>query len=110
MGRQSPSHRSAEIDRSRPHRVAMIAFPGVELLDVVGPLEAFASADGLAVRGSTYALTVVAAEIGPLQASSGLTIHATADFAATASADTVLVAGGAGVEAAAKNPAFSAAL
>jgi len=88
----------------------MIAFAGAELLDVVGPLEAFASADALAVRGGTYTVTIVAKVAGPLSASSGLAIQATADFGALAEADTVLVAGGAGVEAAAQEPALRATL
>lgn len=94
----------------RPHRVAMIAFAGAELLDVVGPLEAFASADALAARSATYAVTIVAHEAGALPTASGLVIQATADFTATDGADTVLVAGGVGIEAAAQDPALLAAL
>jgi transcriptional regulator GlxA family with amidase domain len=110
MAKKPPLRRPVAPAASRPHRVAMIAFPGAELLDVVGPLEAFASADALAVCGSTYAVTIVAKQAGPLPASSGLAIHATADFAATEAADTILVAGGAGVEAAARDPALRGAL
>jgi transcriptional regulator GlxA family with amidase domain len=110
MAKKPPLLCPAAASTPHPHRVAMIAFPGVELLDVVGPLEAFASADALAARGGTYTVTIVAKEAGPLPASSGLAIHATADFAATETADTVLVAGGAGVESAAQDPALRAAL
>jgi transcriptional regulator GlxA family with amidase domain len=111
MAKKPPLHRPVTTtSAARAHHVVMIAFPGAELLDVVGPLEAFASADALAARGSTYAVTVVAKQAGPVPASSGLTIHATADFGATEAADTILVAGGAGVEAAAQDPALRGAL
>lgn len=110
MAKKPPAPSPVATGAARPHCVAMIAFPGAELLDVIGPLEAFASADALAVRGGTYAVTIVAKEAGPVRASSGLTIHATADLSATAAADTILVAGGAGVEAAAQDPAMHAAL
>ncbi len=88
----------------------MIAFPGVELLDVVGPLEAFASADALAVHGGTYSVTIVAEKAGLLAASSGLQIQATADFRTAAAADTLLIAGGAGVLAAAEDHSLRATL
>ena len=110
MAKKPAPHRPTAPAAQRLHRVAMIAFPGAELLDVIGPLEAFASADALAVRGSTYAVTIVAKQPGAVPASSGLTIHATADFSATVEADTVLVAGGAGAEAAADDPALRVAL
>jgi transcriptional regulator GlxA family with amidase domain len=110
MARKQNPHRTPEAQDPRPHRVVMIAFPGVELLDVVGPLETFASADALATPGNTYTVTVAAREAGPLASASGLTIDATATFAAAADADTVLVAGGGGVEAAAQEPALIAAL
>jgi transcriptional regulator GlxA family with amidase domain len=110
MAKKPAQHRPIATPTPRLHRVAMIAFPGAELLDVVGPLEAFASADALAVRGDTYAVTIVAKQAGPVPASSGLAIHATADFSATAEADTVLVAGGAGAEIAGEDPALRAAL
>src|SRR3954468_21307505 len=98
MAKQPHLQRTEAAGLSRPHRVAMIAFPGVELLDVVGPLEAFANADALAARGGTYSVTMVAKTVGPVSASSGLTVHAAAGLDSVAEADTVLIAGGAGVE------------
>lgn len=96
--------------RKRPHRVVMVAFESAELLDVVGPMEAFATAAALAPGGGAYSLAIAARAPGPLIASSGLAIAATVGYDAIADADTVLVAGGAGIGAAAQDAALLAAL
>jgi len=85
----------------RPRRIAILVYPGVQSLDVTGPLEVFAAAqaliehEGLADPG--YELCVLAARCEPLRSSSGLTI--TPDSALPGPEepiDTLLVAGGAG--------------
>jgi len=82
-------------------RVAVLAFADVELLDVVGPLQAFATASGLIGGASpAYRVDIVAEKRGPLQASSGLSIVASAGLVSPADIDTLLVAGGRGIEAA----------
>ncbi|KGM34828.1 hypothetical protein P409_07940, partial [Inquilinus limosus MP06] len=66
-------------DPSFPRRIAVLAFPGVELLDVVGPLEAFAAASALHCKAGAppvYAVEVMAARPGPVRAASGLTVLA----------------------------------
>ena len=80
------------------------------MLDVTGPLETFATASTLSPDRSAYSVAIAAERPGAVQASSGLTIHAAADYAAIAAADTVLIAGGAGIEAAAQNRGLLAAL
>lgn len=84
-------------------RVDILTFPGGQLLDVAGPLQAFASCnDLLAERGGSapYALQVVAKGGGSVTMSSGLVLM-TADLTASAAVDTLIVAGGRGVEQAA---------
>src|SRR5690606_15134367 len=89
-----------------PRRVAMLAFPEVELLDVVGPLEVFASANAIRAGEAPgapplYRTVILAPEAGLLGAASGLRIAADAAFRdLSGPLDTLLVAGGAGVHAA----------
>jgi transcriptional regulator GlxA family with amidase domain len=88
----------------------MVAFDSAEFLDVIGPMETFASAAALSSDPAIYSLAIAAREIRPLRASSGLAILPTVDYAAISEADTVLVAGGAGIEAASKDIALRDAL
>ncbi|MDR6292279.1 MULTISPECIES: GlxA family transcriptional regulator [Inquilinus] len=90
----------------------MLAFPGVELLDVVGPLEVFAAATALqrdAGAPPGYAVEVLAARAGPVRATSGLSVLADRGLdEAGDGIDTLLVAGGAGIEAAVADAALVA--
>jgi transcriptional regulator GlxA family with amidase domain len=70
------------------HRVGVVVFDGVKLLDVAGPMEVFAEANR--VGGMRYELLAVGA--GEVTSSTGLTINVDADF--SVDLDTVLVAGG----------------
>jgi transcriptional regulator GlxA family with amidase domain len=94
---------------SKPHRVVLLAYEGVELLDVVGPLETFAAV-GATSAGPRYSVAVAAERPGLVRASSGLAIEATLGLGALAEADTLLVAGGSGLEAAMQQPALVGAL
>jgi transcriptional regulator GlxA family with amidase domain len=96
--------------QQRPHRVVMVAYDGVELLDVVGPLETFANAADFAAAPNAYTVEIAAGWAGPVRASSGLVLNATLDYRAIAAADTVLIAGGTGVEEAARDLALREAL
>ena len=51
--------------------IAILALPGVQLLDVSGPLDVFAQAN-VEVGRKVYALCVVACEPGPIRSSSGV--------------------------------------
>jgi transcriptional regulator GlxA family with amidase domain len=100
--------------RSPPGAVRVIevlAYPAVQLLDVTGPLQVFASANDLATgagRTPPYALRVVAQ--GGRASGQGVTTSAGLGLAATPlppmgeALHTLVVAGGPGVEAAAADP------
>jgi len=85
----------------RPRQVAILVYPGVQSLDVTGPLEVFAGAQQIIEAECRpdpgYEIRLVAARSGPLRTSSGLMI--TPDSALgglRGKIDTLLVAGGAG--------------
>ncbi len=87
----------------------MLAYPQVQMLDVTGPLQVFATANDLAVGDvPPYALRVVASGGGSVPTSSGLTLLADPLPPATPPPDTLILAGGRGVEAAAADPALVA--
>src|ERR671919_391383 len=79
----------------RPHSVVIIAFPDVQALDVVGPLEVFAMADRHQ-PDPAYATSIVSASGRTSTTSSGLSL--TTDRAAShrGPIDTLVVAGGPG--------------
>jgi transcriptional regulator GlxA family with amidase domain len=83
---------------SKPHRVVIVAFPGVQPLDVVGPAEVFAAADALS-GGDTYTVEVVAQSREPIMTRHGGYGIAPAKTLAgcRGPVDTLLVAGGTGV-------------
>src|ERR1700761_6722629 len=57
--------------KSRKRMVALLAVPGVQLLDISGPLDVFAEANAHA--GETiYQLALVAPKAGPLRSSCGV--------------------------------------
>ncbi len=100
-GRETPAE--------MPRRVAMVAFPSVQLLDVVGPLEVFAAADLAARqhgRGPAYAIEIVGPERGGiLRASSGFGFAVDRSYEdPSPPVDTLIVAGGIGSRAAAEDP------
>jgi transcriptional regulator GlxA family with amidase domain len=87
--------------------VAVLIFPGFQLLDATGPAAAFEIADLHArARGREgYALSMAAAEPGPVRSSAGLEMNA-GPLPDPAEADTVLVAGGDGTRSARFDPAL----
>lgn len=98
--------------------VVVLAFPGVQPLDVTGPLEVFSMAAQLEAAGRPgaappYALALAAREAGPLDTASGYALHAPRSWAEIAGAeapDTLLVAGGVGAIAARRDPELLALL
>lgn len=94
--------------RPRLRQIAILAFPGVQSLDITGPLEVFAGAqtlveaDGRVDRG--YEVSIFSRDGAPLLTSSGLTITPHGDYHRTpARLDTLIVAGGAGSRDAARD-------
>lgn len=82
-------------------RIAMVGFDGVQILDVTGPLEVFSLAGRLLVeRGEAavppYEVVLAARHAGPVKASSGLALVASATLAELGEVDTLLIAGGVG--------------
>lgn len=96
---------------AQTRRIAMAAFPGAEMLDVVGPLEVFSMASRiLSYRGPgalasgepsepAYRVEIAAGTPGPLRMESGLEIVASRSLESLRGGiDTLIVPGGAGVE------------
>ena len=54
----------------KPRNVAIFALPGVQLLDVCGPLDVFAEANAQ-VAAEVYQLRIIASRAGPIRSSSG---------------------------------------
>jgi len=83
--------------------VAVLAFPGVQALDVIGPLEVFGRAarwlrEERGARDLAYATLVMAPRRGRLASSSGYSLFADHGLSPPlASIDTFLVAGGQGI-------------
>src|SRR5258708_7925731 len=88
----------------RPLRIALFAYPGVQALDLSGPLEMFARTTRLLRdEGRThpgYSLAVVGTGAGPIVASSGFRFLPDVSFRSLrGGVDTLLVVGGRGVDA-----------
>jgi transcriptional regulator GlxA family with amidase domain len=92
-----------------PRIIEVLAFPSVQLLDVTGPVQVFASANDFAAEGGAtppYELRIVAPGGQTVTASAGVTL-ATRPLSALASPlDTLVIAGGDGVGTAASDPAL----
>ena len=78
-----------------PRAVVLVAFPDVQGLDVVGPLEVFASANAHGADPA-YATAVVSTSGGTISTSSGLGFATTPAVSAPRPIDTLVVAGGTG--------------
>jgi transcriptional regulator GlxA family with amidase domain len=95
--------RAAETQRV----VEVLAYPSVQLLDVTGPLQVFASANEHVIQSGNpapYLLRVVAKGDPSVTASAGLAIAADPLPRSGKAADTLIIAGGPGVEAASADP------
>jgi transcriptional regulator GlxA family with amidase domain len=92
--------------------IEVLAYPAVQLLDVTGPLQVFATTNDLvtkprgtaAGRTPPYELRVVAQGGQSVTASAGLGLVADSLPPVDATVDTLMIAGGPGVEAAAADP------
>jgi transcriptional regulator GlxA family with amidase domain len=98
--------------RLRHRHIAVLAFDDSEILDVCGPLDVFARADDWLrrtgrVSAPAYSLSLVAKRAGPVVTSSGMRLIADRGFEeAGTGIDTLLVAGGEGVERARRDTAL----
>jgi transcriptional regulator GlxA family with amidase domain len=75
-------------------RVVIVAFPGVQTLDVTGPAEVLRAATKIHPPG--YEVTVVAPDEGPLKTSTVTLVTDLPLSACRFTIDTILVAGGTG--------------
>jgi transcriptional regulator GlxA family with amidase domain len=80
--------------KPKPRTIVILALPGVQLLDVAGPLDVFAEAN-LQAGHEAYALLVAAAEPGPIRSSSGVRLmpDRIIDRGFEDNIDTLLIAG-----------------
>ena len=98
---QNKMSKSTRSQPRAPRAIEILAFPSVQLLDVSGPLQVFATANDIAAesgRVPPYAPYVVAQ--GEVIASAGLGIAADRLPPLAAPLDTLIIAGGDGVHAA----------
>ncbi len=86
-----------------PRRIVIVAFDGVQMLDVSGPSEVFSQADRASKRRE-YELELVCTRGGSITTSSGLELRAHRQLrACRGSIDTLVVAGGPGSRDAARD-------
>jgi transcriptional regulator GlxA family with amidase domain len=84
---------------AKVRNVAIVAYPGIEILDVTGPMEVFAFANILLQLSdlsneAAYAIELLAAKPGPLSASCGLQIIANRAYSDVQKGiDTLIIAG-----------------
>jgi transcriptional regulator GlxA family with amidase domain len=89
---------------AKTRRVAMLAYPDVQMLDVMGPLEVFArTSRWLKDQGlredDAYSVEILGLKRGAFAASSGLRLHADRRFDEVGRGlDTLLIAGGVGAQ------------
>lgn len=89
-------------------RVGIVVHEGVQALDVAGPVDVFAEANGFLPAGSFYETVLIGADTRPLRASNGMKMAADLGFdEATAAFDMLLVAGGPALSEAAPDPRLS---
>ncbi|MGA2320891.1 MAG: GlxA family transcriptional regulator [Solirubrobacteraceae bacterium] len=94
-----------------PRQIAILAYPGVQSLDVTGPLEVFSGARQLIESSAraerSYEIRILSRDGAPLRSSSGLIVTPHAGLLdAPARIDTLIVAGGSGHVEAAADAAF----
>jgi transcriptional regulator GlxA family with amidase domain len=101
MTRTSSALRAA---RPRTLRIAMLAYPGIQILDVIGPLEVFSrTSRWLKDHGQrdddAYSVEIIGLKRGAFRASSGLRLYADRRFDEVGRGiDTLMIAGGIGSE------------
>jgi transcriptional regulator GlxA family with amidase domain len=75
--------------------VVFVAYPGVSMLDLVGPAEVFTAANSIAESGPRYRLLVASADGRPITGNSGMRLDVDARLSSmTGRVDTLLIAGG----------------
>jgi transcriptional regulator GlxA family with amidase domain len=76
-------------------RIAVLVFPGVQMLDVTGPLDVFSEGARQSGQPDFYQFDLIALDEGPITASNGMVFQPSCTIdTAPADIDTLLVAGG----------------
>jgi transcriptional regulator GlxA family with amidase domain len=78
--------------------VSIIGFEGALALDIVGPADVFAMANRMVGTASEYRIELISMSGGLVTTSAGLTLQTLPASAATMPIDTLMVAGGCGIE------------
>ena len=87
--------------------IGILVFPGVQALDVSGPMDVFAEANRFVNESERYRLTVIGTEHTPMPCSNGLLITAQKHFSMhDGPLDLLLVAGGPDLPSQPANPAL----
>ena len=96
---------------SKPRHIGILVYPGVALLDAVGPLEVFTAANIVLAERSppcakAYHVEVWSEHVGAIDGSCGVSLNATRSIATAApfELDTLIVAGAPGVDNPASRP------
>ncbi|MGH6671205.1 MAG: GlxA family transcriptional regulator, partial [Xanthobacteraceae bacterium] len=91
--------------RLKERLIVLLAFEGVQLLDVAGPLQTFASANEMIKEGERYHIVVLSRHGGPVCSSAGLPLLTEPIRRAPGKAriDTLIIPGGPGVHEALKD-------
>ncbi len=94
----------------RSRSVVIVAYPGMQSLDVVGPFEVFAGANRVAESTGTagYSVRLVSVEGGPVRSGSGLTVDTAGLPDPSQRFDTVVLPGGDQARAARTDTTFMA--
>ncbi len=75
-------------------KVAVLVFPGVQMLDIVGPIDVFHEAARQAGTPDAYEFEIISTEDGPIRASNGMRIYPDSVLnTASDDIDTLLVSG-----------------
>src|SRR6185295_10814065 len=82
----------------KPRTILMLAFPGAQMLDIVGPLQMFAGAND-ALERQSYRILIAAPQAGPFATSSGVSLVADLSYRALtvrrlSTVHTLMVTGG----------------
>jgi transcriptional regulator GlxA family with amidase domain len=77
-------------------RIGFVGYPGLTVLDLIGPHETFATANALCGRG-LYETVIVASKRAAFVSDSGVTLTPHEDFATAGRSDTLITPGGPGL-------------
>ena len=92
-----------------PRKIAILVFDNVELLDIAGPHDVFATAAALVETApSPYEVATAAPRAGMIKTSSALLFQPSCDLETMGAVDTLLIAGGGGIHDLCDDPAIIA--